>query len=88
MGGRAVLIGYFAGGSISTAQDLLRHTSLIGLTLLTVITVITVITYLRRRGRIRQTGEVELRQGSSEQSSSRAQSAPGPSPDRRATIGS
>lgn len=85
MGGRAVLIGYFAGGSISTAQDLLGHTSLIGLTLLTVITVIT---YLRRRGRIRQTGEVELRQGSSEQSSSRAQSAPGPSPDRRATIGS
>ena len=84
----AVLVGYFAGGSVSTAQDLLGRTSLIGLTLVTILTVITVIKYLRRRGRIRQTGEVELRPGSSEQPSSSAQSATGPSPDRRATIGS
>lgn len=84
----AVLVGYFAGGSISTAQDLLGRTSLIGLTLVTILTVITVIKFLRRRGRIRHAREVELRPCSSEQPSSSAQSAPGVSPDRRATIGS
>lgn len=46
----AVLVGYFAGGSVSTAQDLLGRTSLIGLTLVTVGAVVTVVRYLRRRG--------------------------------------
>ncbi len=52
----AVLVGYFAGGSVSTAQDLLGRTSLIGLTLVSILAVVTVVKYLRRRGRVGQAG--------------------------------
>lgn len=45
----AILIGYFAGGSVSSAQDLLGRTSLIGLSLVMVIVVLLVGRRLRRR---------------------------------------
>jgi len=46
----AILVGYFAGGSVSTAQDLLGRTSLIGLTLVTIVVAVTVLKRLIRRG--------------------------------------
>jgi len=49
----AILVGYFAGGSVSTAQDLLGRTSLIGLILVTIVVAVTVLQRLRRKGSCR-----------------------------------
>ncbi|MEO5745414.1 MAG: DedA family protein [Terracoccus sp.] len=93
----AVLVGYFAGGSVSTAQDLLGRTSLIGLTLVSVLAVVSVVTYLRRRRRAGQEGQRASRpdpegqdadHGTGWQPASRAPSDPGPSADRHAAVGS
>lgn len=45
----AVLVGYFAGGSVSSAQDLPGRTSLIGLTIVSVLVLVVVIKRARRR---------------------------------------
>ncbi len=53
----AVLVGYFAGGSVSTAQDLLGRTSMIGLTILGLTVAVAAARRLRRHRRGRRSGQ-------------------------------
>jgi len=46
----AILVGYFAGGSVSSAQDLLTRMSLIGLGLVTIVVAVMVLKRMRRGG--------------------------------------